>query len=73
MAAGNSINGLCDMIGNVREWTNTAHANNTRGQRGGDWLMSGELEKVRADGVGTDYETGKDFLTGFRCVRQAPK
>lgn len=68
--AGNSVSGLCDMAGNVWEWTATSleDRQNHRALRGGSWTL-----KYPAD-LRTSVRKGSspglwDDQNGFRCVK----
>jgi hypothetical protein len=64
--AGNSIHGLCDLSGNVWEWTAT-ESGSGRVNRGGCW--SYDASYVRADTRGTITPSNRHVYLGFRCVR----
>jgi len=68
---GNSVSGLCDMSGNVCEWTST-EVNSQPVYRGGAWMFLGfdslsATERSRSLG---DSNLGDNVL-GFRCARPA--
>jgi formylglycine-generating enzyme required for sulfatase activity len=77
---GKSVSGLCDMSGNLAEWTATNylfkfHADKVdpnRVLRGGAWSVSkGELLRAAAT-LGRDATVSPDF-GGVRCVRDPGK
>lgn len=70
--AGNSISGICDMIGNVMEWTQTNFASRYRPLYGGAWDQ--RTESVHAPNVEelryADTTEGNRRY-GIRCVRRS--
>lgn len=84
--AGNSVQGLCDMAGNVREWTSSEYVppptESTSGfdgygdttvkmvVRGGSWFNGPKF--VRASSRGGVLPTERSVYTGFRVARDAP-
>ena len=65
---GNSVSGLCDMSGNVKEWTASAGTAGTFTLKGGDF-DDDDSSALSPDG-GVDLPpTSNDPTIGFRCVR----
>ena len=62
--AGNSAQGVCDLVGNVSEWLDTPV------DRGGDWttmpFMLNNLGPIRR------IQVPRSAILGFRCVKDAP-
>jgi iron(II)-dependent oxidoreductase len=65
--AGNSLSGLCDMCGNVREWTSSSNGS-YGAMRGGSWsgTFRGDLRAAyRCEAI----PEGRNSDFGFRCAR----
>jgi sulfatase modifying factor 1 len=86
---GNTAQGLCDMAGNVAEWTGDAYHDSYKGAPtdGSAWIEpAGPLRTVRGghmlsennDSYRTEYRNGKEEKTalstlGFRCALTYPR
>ena len=62
--------GLYDTLGNVWEWCEDEYASGERVLRGGSWYLYQGF--VRASFRDWFRPSGRDDLTGFRCVRDFP-
>ncbi len=76
---GNTPEGLCDMAGNVREWTddllNTNDIHKAFAEpvlRGGSWDMDDAKNFGAAGRIGFDRAKRSDTHNGFRCAQDAP-
>lgn len=69
---GNSVSGLCDMSGNLFEWTSSwfETEQKTRVVRGGSWVYGGS-GRFRASYRYSYPPTERFYIIGFRCGRSA--
>jgi len=68
--AGDSLDGVQDMAGNVVEWTDSFDSG-TSGLRGGSWSVF-LTDAFRADYRNFNDPSSRFNTVGFRCARSAP-
>ena len=69
--SGDNVSGLCDVSGNVEEWTQTAFDSNNRVVRGGSWI-DGLQRNFGPTARRRQEPAFKHIAVGFRCVKDTP-
>jgi formylglycine-generating enzyme required for sulfatase activity len=64
--------GICDMIGNLCEWTTTEHGT-SRVVKGGFWKQHEPYRFRAACRLMTQWGTNRQDYIGFRCAKDAPQ
>ena len=67
MPAGNSTQGVCDLAGNVWEWTDEREGASHRVIRGGGWVNSASF--LRASNRVRRGPSYRSYSLGFRLAR----